>query len=371
MADGKGTVEVLAMSLFADVFRDRRVLVTGHTGFKGSWLVLWLQQLGARVTGVALDPESECAHWNLLQLPINDVRLDIRDLAGLQTVFRQSQPELVLHLAAQPLVRRSYREPVSTWATNVMGTVNVLECSRACDSVRAVLAVTTDKVYANHEWEWGYRETDRLGGADPYSASKAAAELVVECYRRSWPKLNGGALVATARAGNVVGGGDWSEDRLVPDLVRAVQSRRSLEIRSPLSTRPWQHVLESLSGYLLLGQRLLQGDETAAGAWNFGPGPNGNCTVQDVLTRLQRDWAEVRWHVTSAVQPHEAHLLHLDSTRAQRRLGWKPIWELDRTLLETAAWYRTWLQDGVVCSSQQLMEYCAAACRAGAVWGPQ
>ncbi len=356
------------MRQFADVYRGRRVLLTGHTGFKGSWLALWLRELGAQVTGVALAPETSPSHWDLLNLPIDDRRLDIRNFSGLAEVVREKQPELIFHLAAQPLVRRSYREPLETWSTNVMGTANVLEASRTAESVQAIVVITTDKCYENFEWPWGYRENDRLGGHDPYSASKAATELVAASYRKAFFHAGGRPLLATARAGNVIGGGDWSEDRLIPDLVCAIASGQTLEVRSPGSTRPWQHVLECLSGYLLLGQRLLQGDQAFAEAWNFGPEPEGNRTVAEVLDTLGQLLEDVRWQVTHRAQPHEATLLFLDSAKARSILQWKPVWDLDTTVMATATWYRAWLREQRVVSAQQLADYVAAAARAKHGW---
>lgn len=357
------------MRQFEDVYRHKQVLLTGHTGFKGSWLALWLQQLGAEVTGVSLDPESSPNHWDLLDLELDDRRRDIRDLASLAAVFAERKPDVVFHLAAQPLVRRSYREPVETWSTNVMGTANVLEACRRTDSVRAIVVVTTDKCYDNREWPWGYRENDALGGRDPYSASKAAAELVVASYRKAFFETGkGGPLIATARAGNVIGGGDWSEDRLVPDLVRAVKAGRPLEVRSPSATRPWQHVLESLSGYLLLGQKLLQGEQGFAEAWNFGPDAEGNRSVAEVLDRLAQHLPDVRWQVSRGERPHEATLLYLDCAKVRRALDWRPVWGLEAGVAATATWYRAWLQDGEVTSANQLSEYVAAAARAKLVW---
>jgi CDP-glucose 4,6-dehydratase len=356
------------MKPFGDIYRGKRVLVTGHTGFKGSWLTLWLHELGAEVTGIALPPETQPNHWELLGLVVNEHRLDIRDYEALKRVFLAAQPEIVFHLAAQPLVRRSYREPLDTWATNVMGTANVLEACRHTPSVRAIVAITTDKCYENRERPWGYRENDRLGGHDPYSASKAGSELVAASYRSSFFNAEPPPLLATARAGNVIGGGDWSEDRLIPDLVRAVALNQSLEIRSPLATRPWQHVLESLSGYLLLGQRLLQGDKAYAEAWNFGPESEGNRTVSEVLGKLNGQWMNMRWHVTEKPQPHEATLLYLDSTKARSKLLWQPVWSLDAALAKTADWYRAWLEAGKVKSREQLLDYIAAAAQANIEW---
>ncbi len=361
-------MEALGINQFSGCYRGRRVLITGHTGFKGSWLALWLHELGANVTGVALDPEAAPNHWSLLELPIVDKRCDIRKSTEVERVIAAAQPEIVFHLAAQPLVRRSYRSPLDTWSTNVMGTANVLEAIRSQASVRAVVVVTTDKCYENRDWSWGYRETDRLGGHDPYSASKAGSELVAASYRRSFCSSDAGPLVATARAGNVIGGGDWSEDRLIPDLVRAVESQSSLAIRSPTATRPWQHVLESLSGYLTLGQRLLAGDRSCAEAWNFGPGQDDNRSVAEVLEHLGRQWSEVNWHVTKQPQPHEANQLYLDSAKARSALHWRPVWNLDSTLLKTADWYRAWLSERSVISRQQLFDYVREAATAGLGW---
>jgi CDP-glucose 4,6-dehydratase len=358
------------MKLFGDVYRGKRVLVTGHTGFKGSWLSLWLNQLGAEVVGISLAPETQPNHWNLLGLgsTVQFHELDIRQASDVASVFRSSQPEVVFHLAAQPLVRRSYRDPLETWSTNVMGTANVLEACRQTSSVQAILAVTTDKCYENQEWDWGYREADRLGGHDPYSASKAGSELVAASYRSAFFHTEDAPLLATARAGNVIGGGDWSEDRLIPDMVRAVAAQQSLEIRSPNATRPWQHVLESLSGYLLLGQKLIEGDKKFDGAWNFGPERSGNRTVADVLNRLQIHLPEMQWHETALPQPHEANLLYLDSAKAHIQLGWKPVWNFDTTLEKTADWYRVFNSNQTVISRHQIALYVEAARSAQAGW---
>jgi CDP-glucose 4,6-dehydratase len=359
---------MLALNAFGTAYRGRRVLVTGHTGFKGSWLCLWLRELGSEVTGLALDPPSEPSHWDLLKLPITDHRVDIRDEAAVRRVFAAERPEIVFHLAAQPLVRRSYREPVTTWATNVMGTAHVLEAVRHTPEVRAVVVVSTDKCYENREWPWAYRERDRLGGHDPYSASKAGAELVAASYRSALLRQPSAPLLATARGGNVIGGGDWSEDRLIPDLVRAVVAGEPLVIRSPRATRPWQHVLDCLSGYLLLGQRLLAGDRTCADGWNFGPDGEGNRTVEQVLQHLARTWPQLRWQLAPGPQPHEAGLLQLDCAKAKMHLGWRPVWDLENAIHHTANWYRQLLEVGEVSSADELAAYVADAVNSRLVW---
>lgn len=353
--------------MFGGVYSGKRVLVTGHTGFKGSWLALWLNQMGAQVTGLALEPETVPSHWDSLGLPIASHTVDVRDAAAVQGVFDLAQPDIVFHLAAQSLVRRSYRSPLDTWSANVMGTATVLEACRITPGVRAVVAVTTDKVYDNQEWSWGYRENDRLGGHDPYSASKAACELVADSYRKSFFSTAEAPLLATARAGNVIGGGDWSEDRLIPDLVRAAGQSKMLEIRSPNATRPWQHVLDCLSGYLLLGQGLVEGRRDWTTAWNFGPGVHDNRTVAELLDMLEKHWPEVHWAVAANADLHEATQLYLDSARVRQVLRWRPVWELEAAVAATAQWYRAYAE-GQVASRQQLASYFQAAQDAGVEW---
>jgi len=364
----QGAVEKLALNGFGSAYRGRRVLVTGHTGFKGSWLCLWLNALGAELTGLALDPASEPSHWGLLGLSIEDHRIDIRDEAAVHELFTAARPEVVFHLAAQPLVRQSYREPVTTWSTNVMGTAHVLEAARHTPGLRAVVVVTTDKCYENREWPWAYRERDRLGGSDPYSASKAGAELVAASYRTAFFQDPSAPLLATARGGNVIGGGDWSEDRLIPDLVRSVTASEPLVVRSPHATRPWQHVLDCLSGYLLLGQRLLAGDAISADAWNFGPDGEGSRTVERLLEEIARKWPQLRWQVASGPHPHEAGLLHLDSAKAKMCLGWRPVWNFQQAVHHTADWYRQWLERGDAPSANQLDAYMNDAVTADLTW---
>ena len=359
-------------SLFGGAYAGRRVLVTGHTGFKGSWLALWLHSLGAEVAGLALDPEHAPSHWQQLGLPVAmDARLDLRDANAVQQALEQFQPDVVFHLAAQALVRRSYREPAATFATNVGGLVNLFEAVRGCASVRALVNATTDKVYESHAAPGGYRETDSLGGHDPYSASKACAEIVSASYRLSFfsrPGTGGRRVgLATARAGNVVGGGDWAEDRLVPDLVRAAQSGTPLVLRNPRATRPWQHVLEPLSGYLLLGQKLLAG-EPVDQAWNFGPSADATLEVGEVVRRLQQGWPAFEVSHDDGPQPHEAVLLALDCSKSQEQLGWRPVWDAGTTLQRTIDWYRAVNLSGELRSATDLATYVEDARRAGLAW---
>ena len=354
--------------MFAGAYAGRRVLLTGHTGFKGSWLALWLRRLGAEVTGLALAPDTRPNHWELLDLPLRSELADIRGYERVLATVREARPEIVFHLAAQALVRPSYDDPLGTWGANVMGTAHVLEACRQVGGVRAIVVVTSDKCYENNETGQAYREEDRLGGHDPYSASKAATELVAASYRRSFFAGADAPLLATARAGNVIGGGDWSRDRLVPDLVRGVQAGMPASIRHPEATRPWQHVLEPLSGYLLLGQKLVQRQAQACGAWNFGPDTQGNVTVGGVLEGLRRHWPARAWQVQPDGARHEATLLHVDSRKAREQLGWSPVWDLEQTLEATAGWYAAFLDGGQVRSSDQLQRYTDAAARAGLAW---
>lgn len=326
----------------------KSALVTGHTGFKGAWLSHLLKRLGARVSGFALPPADKPSLFELASVAegMTSTIGDVRDLPALHAVFAAEQPEIVFHLAAQALVRKSYREPVDTFATNVMGTVNVLEAARACPSVRAVVIVTSDKCYENREWVWGYREDEAMGGFDPYSASKGCAELVAAAYRRSF--FQKGAAIASARAGNVIGGGDWAEDRLIPDILRGILADETIEIRNPGATRPWQHVLEPLSGYLLLGQRLLEHGQSYAEGWNFGPADADSVPVGEVARRLVetlgRGTLEL-WEKPPEGALHEAHALKLDCSKARSRLGWRPRLDFEGTLRMTAEWYRATIED--------------------------
>lgn len=322
----------------------KRVFLTGHTGFKGSWLALWLQSLGAELTGYALAPASTPSLFDLAQVGkgMSSIISDIRDTDSLFTAVRTARPQIVLHLAAQPLVSDGYRDPLGTFSTNVQGTANLLDALREESSVEAVVVVTSDKCYDNREWPWPYRENDPLGGHDPYSASKACAELVTASYRKSFLAEHGIA-VATARAGNVFGGGDWAPNRLVPDLLAAFAEQSSAIIRRPGAIRPWQHVLEPLRGYLMLAERIAR-EPALAGAWNFGPGDSDCVTVGDIASRLAAAWGEgASWHPESSTFPHEAGTLRLDSSQARERLGWCPCLSIDSALAATISWHRAWL----------------------------
>ena len=345
------------MNLFNSIYSGRRVLVTGHTGFKGSWLSLWLRMLGADVCGISLDPDTNPNHFDLLNVDLEDHRVDIRDSGAVENIFNNFQPEIVFHLAAQPLVRRSYNEPLYNWSTNVMGTANVLEACRLTNSVKAIVAITTDKVYENQEWDWGYRESDVLGGHDPYSASKAACEILIDSYRKSFFLKNNKPLLASARAGNVIGGGDWSEDRLIPDVVRALESNSPLVIRSPNATRPWQHVIDCSVGYLQLGANLLSGDSDFATAWNFGPNTESNMKVKEILELMKNYWPRIDWTIANTVLPHEANLLYLDNSRAKSKLGWEPVWNIEQTVKYTADWYKNYQDSTSVLSVEQISTY--------------
>ncbi len=326
----------------AEFWSDRRVLITGHTGFKGSWLALWLQTLGADVTGYALPPPTSPSLYTVASVDrgMRSIIADIRDADRLRQELEAARPEIVLHLAAQPLVRKSYLDPVDTYSTNVMGLVHLLEAVRTTDSVRAVIVVTSDKCYENQEWEWGYRESEPMGGYDPYSSSKGCAELITSAYRRSY-LADAGVGIASGRAGNVIGGGDWADDRLVPDLVRAFGSGESAVIRNPGAIRPWQHVLEPLSGYLMLAERLFAERERYAGGWNFGP-ENSSVQRADWIARtLAADWGhDASWRVENGNGPHEARVLKLDSSKAQMRLGWHSCWDLPEALHRVVSWHK-------------------------------
>lgn len=327
-------------------WKDKRVFLTGHTGFKGSWLSIWLAHLGSEVTGFALPPPTDPSMYIKAQVGrmINGMEGDIRDLKSLEKAVVSSEPDIIFHLAAQPIVRFSYEDPLLTYQTNIMGTAHLLDVVRRCPSVRAVVIITTDKCYENREWYWGYREDEALGGYDPYSSSKAGAEIVTASYRRSFfnPVDFGKqhtVAIATARAGNVIGGGDWAKDRLIPDIIRAISAGEKVKIRSPHSIRPWQHVLEPLSGYLTLAERLYCDGPSYAEAWNFGPYDSDAKPVQWIVDHLCTKWpGSMGYEIDKSQQPHEASYLKLDCSKAISRLAWRPTWNLEQTLDKIIEW---------------------------------
>lgn len=368
-----------AAKTFAGVFNDKNVLVSGHTGFKGSWLAVWLLELGANVVGYALDPPSEPSHFAAMQLEnrLKHVKGDVRDKKRLEQVFREGSFDIVFHLAAQAITRRSYEVPEETFSTNVSGTVNILECMRCSNTVKAAVLVTSDKCYQNNEWLWGYREDDRLGGNDPYSASKACAEIACKAYIKSFFSGNGAPRVSTARAGNVIGGGDWAADRIVPDCVRAFSKGETLVIRHPGATRPWQHVLEPLSGYLWLGARLLRKDSRLAGeSFNFGPAGSEAWTVEEVIKTIALMWGRGDWCTES--NPDEAKsectLLKLSCDKALHYLGWHTVLSFEETVRMTVEAYRAFYAgdtDMYSFTTGQIAEYTEIARRRGVPWATQ
>lgn len=362
------------LTQFADIYRGKKVLVTGHTGFKGSWLCFWLHSLGAGVIGYSKDIPTTPNHFELLKLPITTVMGDITDAALLKKTFKQYQPDIVFHLAAQALVRDSYEDPVNTYLTNVMGTLQVLESARATQSVRAIVNVTTDKCYENKEQDIAYTEADPMGGYDPYSSSKGCSEILSASYRSSFFNVNEfgkshSVLLATARSGNVIGGGDWAKDRLIPDIARATDKGTPVELRNPHATRPWQHVLETLSGYLLIGQQLLEKNVDTASAWNLGPSPAQNQEVIEVATEAKKYWPAI--DITFSQQTthaHEAQLLALDSTKAHTQLKWDNVWTFSEGLKSTVEWYKSYYQDKKVITSEQLRTYILTSAKRKVSW---
>ena len=356
----------MSESLFADFFAGKRVLVTGHTGFKGGWLCAWLKLLGSDVAGFALAPHTEPNLFTAIRVGegLTSIIGNLTDYSALSAAFKTYEPEIVIHNAAQALVRRSYRQPVETYATNVMGTVHLLEAARHTSSVRSVVIVTSDKCYENREWTRGYREEDCMGGHDPYSSSKGAAELVTAAYRRSFFHDDEGAGIASARAGNVIGGGDWSEDRLLPDIVRGITSGAPIIIRRPESVRPWQHVLEPLRGYLMLAQKLWSDRAKYAEAWNFGPAENDTVTVTDLAHCVVSRWKGALKIEPEIGAPHEGQYLRLDCAKASRQLGWRPVLSLNQALDWTVEWYRSYYNNPETAQSltvRQIQQYMTAA----------
>ncbi len=336
------------MAVNKGFLKGRRVLITGHTGFKGAWLSLWLQHLGAEVIGISLDPPTTPSLYDQANVAAGmlSLREDIRNGEAIKQLFQQHRPEIVFHLAAQSLVRYSYREPVETYETNVMGTLHILEGIRSIDSVRAAVMITTDKCYENREWVWGYRENDAMGGHDPYSSSKGSAELLIASYRDSYYPVNQydqhKTAIASVRAGNVIGGGDWAEDRLIPDIIRAFQEDRTVEIRNPRAVRPWQHVLEPLAGYMQLAELLTNCGVEYAEAWNFGPKEEDARPVQWIVEQMAELWGNnASWTIDEDDHPHEANYLKLDCSKAHTRLNWQPKWDLFQALEKIVTWHKT------------------------------
>ena len=360
--------------LFSGIYKNTTVLVTGHTGFKGSWLVYWLTQMNAKVIGYSLEAPTEPNHISLLDLEIVSVIGDIRDQEKLNETFERYQPEIVFHLAAQPLVRLSYDEPVETYETNVIGTLKVFEACRRTDSVKAIVNITSDKAYENKEWIWGYRENDPMGGYDPYSSSKGCAELLTSSYRNSYFNLDDygikhNTLLASCRAGNVIGGGDWAQDRLITDIMVAVSKGQKVKIRNPYATRPWQHVLEPLSGYLHVGQKLLEGKKEFAEGWNFGPANESSITVEQIVKYIQQYWDKIDYELNiSEEHPHEAKLLKLDCSKAHIQLKWKDVWDSQTTFKKMTSWYKSYYENNFVLTSLDLDTYVSDAKKHNIAW---
>ena len=332
-------------NLFNNTYKNKRVFITGHSGFKGSWLVMYLKELGADILGYSLEPNTEPSIFSIcnIQEGITNIFGDIRDEEKLTDAMLSFKPDIIFHLAAQPIVRTSYKEPKSTYETNVIGTLNLYEAARKCDSVKAIVSITTDKCYENKEWVYGYRENESMGGYDPYSSSKACVEILSSSYRRSFLQEQGIAL-ATARAGNVIGGGDWAQDRLIPDFIRAVSEEESITIRNPLATRPWQHVLEPLSGYLALGAELLSEKQEFGAAWNFGPNDSDVLSVGDILDECIKVWGIGRYEIDKSKQLHEAMLLKLDISKAKAKLKWSPVYNVYKAVEECINWYKAYYE---------------------------
>ncbi|MFH0976233.1 MAG: CDP-glucose 4,6-dehydratase [Spirochaetota bacterium] len=361
-------------TLFNNIYKNKKVIVTGHTGFKGSWLALWLNQLGADVCGYSLEAPTQPNHFSLLSTEVQSIFDDIRNKEAIGKAINAFKPDIIFHLAAQSLVRPSYQNPVETFETNVIGTLNVFEACRKLNSVKAIVNITSDKCYENQEWLWGYRENDPMGGFDPYSASKGCSEIATSSFRNSFFNIDRygfshNTLLASARAGNVIGGGDWAVDRLIPDIMRATDKSIEVLIRSPHAIRPWQHVLEPLSGYLLLGQKLLQEKKEYADAWNFGPNHGGAIEVIEVLNTIKKYWDKINYTVQEDINnPHEAALLRLDCSKAHLLLNWNPVWDINSTIEKTACWYKSFYEQKELLSKKDLNNYIKDAKKKNIVW---
>jgi CDP-glucose 4,6-dehydratase len=356
------------IKLFGGIYNNKRVLITGHTGFKGSWLALWLGKLGATVSGVALDPDTIPNHYELLDMSIKSYIQDIRNQHQIKIIFKEADPQIIFHLAAQPLVRRSYEDPIGTFETNVMGTAHVLEAAKELPNLEAVVVITSDKCYQNNEWLWGYRENDPMGGKDPYSSSKGCSELVTSAYRHSYFSQDSKVLVASARAGNVIGGGDWADYRILTDMVTAANKGKTVHLRFPEATRPWQYVLEPLSGYLTLGWKLLQGRREFAEAWNFGPNYENNISVLNLVQQSQNFWKKIVYEFDKGRHPHEAGFLMLDSSKAIKMLQWMPVWNIGQTVEYSIRWYREYYENNNIITTDILDNYVEDAQRKRLIW---
>ncbi|EAI4828509.1 CDP-glucose 4,6-dehydratase [Campylobacter lari] len=349
-----------------DIYKNKKVFITGHSGFKGSWLSLWLHHTGAKIYGYSLKPNTTFNHFDILSMQEifeKSYFEDINEYTKLENALFECDPEIIFHLAAQPLVRYSYKNPIETFQTNVIGTLNILNIARKLKNLKAIVVITTDKVYENKEWYWGYKELDPLGGYDPYSASKACAEIVTNSIRQSFFnvdefKKSHNVLIASARAGNVIGGGDWSEDRLIPDVIKAASENSSAIIRNPKSTRPWQHVLEPLRGYLMLGEKLLEGNKEFATSFNFGPNDEGDLSVEDVLKLSSSFWDKISYQIQVDLNaPHEANLLMLDISKARKMLNWTPILNSSLSIELTIKWYKEFYEKNNILTISHLEKY--------------
>jgi len=359
--------------LFKGEYFGKKVLITGHTGFKGSWLSFWLSLMGADVFGISLEPNTVPNHISLLKYHHITYVQDITDKNALGEIMQSIEPDIIFHLAAQPLVRLSYLNPVETYQTNVMGTVNVLDESRKLKNLKAIIVVTSDKCYDNKEWIWGYRENEALGGKDPYSSSKGCAEIITAAFKHSFfnPEkynIDHKVLIASVRAGNVIGGGDWCLDRIVTDMMISATEEKPLLIRYPNATRPWQHVLEPLSGYLLVGMNLLEGNKNAAESWNFGPEIDSNLSVLELVKESSKNWEKIKYVIDKGSHPHEANFLMLDSSKARKKLMWKPVWDFKCTVEKTVEWYKNFYDKENIITYQQLLSYISDAVKKEIIW---
>ena len=360
-------------NLFSGIYNNKTILITGHTGFKGSWLALWLTKMGAQVIGYSLEAPTNPNHFSLLDMNITSIIGNIKDLAKLNSVIQEYQPDIVFHSASQALVKLSYENPIETYETNVLGTLKVYEACRN-NNVKAIVTITSDKAYDNKEWLWGYRENDAMGGYDPYSSSKGCTELLTSSYRNSYFNLSEykkshNTLIASCRAGNVIGGGDWAKDRLITDIMLSISEKKSVLIRKPNATRPWQHVLEPLSGYLQIGQKLLEEEVQFAEGWNFGPPSEDNITVEEIVQCIKKYWNKLEYKIDKdSNSKHEAHLLKLDCSKANNILKWKAVWNSDTTIKTTVQWYKNFYENNITSTQENLFKYINDAKSKGLVW---